>query len=850
MKLKLFLSVLFAASLLTIHAQVGIGITLPEAELDITSSTRGLLLPRVTLTSLIVEAPVINPQGGGIPTSTIVYHNGANSIAAGFYYWDGSQWVLLTTGESSDWTIIGNAGTTPGTNFIGTTDAQDFVIRTNNTEKARMTSGGDLGIGIAIPTAKAHVVQTTAVDAIAIDHSGTAGNGMDIEQTDATNASSALWLRDSGTGRVINADALNTASTANVIESDNQGLGSAVAVFQSNTGASDQAVYIEQDGTGAISRGIDTYMGATNTAIGYSLFHDGTGTGALLNLGNAANAAAGLDLRHAGTGRGFYTELTNATNASTGTTIFHDGIGNGYFTSLTNVANASTGMDLRHAGTGRGNYLDLSNATNANTGSLIFHSGTGTGNYTELSNAANASSGSSIVHAGTGIGQTIAQTGTGTGQLVTLTNVTNNGTISSLNHDGLGRGQQISLNNAANADIGLGVFHSGADGTAGYFEMSNTLATRNSVGLSVSYAGNGGGAGGGGNAGEFSHTGTNGNAVDIFLGDPSAAAGPANTTSEYVGVTVAHMATGTSPTAGLTKSAISASNNSADPTITVNNGGADDGDGMQIFTTPTANTNTTGIYTQSVNGALGTGIYAVGGDIGVVGQSNGGVSGVFAFGEVGATGAKPFTIDYPLDPENKVLRHFAIESNEVLNMYRGIAKVGSSGSIVVTLPEYFDAVNINVTYQLTPIGTGVQPYISKEQANNQFTISGAPNSKVSWTIHAQRNDPTLQYYDRKGGNYSSAVRNKKPHEIGKYYTPEAYGKDKSKSIIYNKEREKNYNERDITRKNLKVISKKEMKDGTSIENITQKKSEKEIEKSKTIEKPSKKKLSKEETTEK
>jgi len=850
MKLKLP-TILFFIGLLTSYAQVGIGITAPEAELDITSTTRGLLLPRVALTSLIVEAPVINPQGGGIPTSTLVYHNGANSIAAGFYYWDGSQWVLLTTGESSDWTIAGNAGTTPATNFIGTTDAQDFVVRTNNTEKARMTSSGDLGIGIAIPTARTHVLQTAAVDAIAVDHSGTGGNGIDVEQTDATNGSSALWLRNSGIGRVINADALNTASTANVIESDNQGLGSAVAVFQSNTGASDQAVYIEQDGTGATSRGIDTYMGATNTAIGYSLFHSGTGTGTLLNLSNTTNAAAGLDVRHAGTGRGHYMELTNVTNPSTGATIFHDGTGNGYFTSLTNAANASTGIDLRHAGIGRGHYLDLSNATNANTGSLIFHSGTGTGNYTELSNVANASAGSAVVHAGTGIGQTIAHSGTGTGQFTTLTNATGTGTISSLNHDGLGRGQQISLNNAANADIGVGVFHSGADGTAGYFEISNTLATRNSVGLSVSYVGNGGGAGGGGNAGEFSHTGTNGNAVDIFLGNPAIAPGPANTTSEYVGLTVAHMATGTSPTAGRTKSAISASNNSADPTITVSNNGTNDGDGIQVFTTPTVNTNTTGIYTQSANGALGTGIFAVGGDIGVIGQTNAGTFGVFANGgDVGATGVKSFTIDHPLDPSNKTLRHFAIESNEVLNMYRGIAKIDANGFVIVKLPEYFNTININVTYQLTPIGTGVQPYIAKEQANNQFTISGAPNTKVSWTIHAQRNDPTIKYYKSKNKNYSLDITNKKANQIGKYYTPEAYGKNKSLGMFYNLEREKNYNERDIARKNLKAISKKEMKKGIDIENITQEKSEKEIKKSENIEKPSKKKLRKEETTEK
>jgi hypothetical protein len=49
------------------------------------------------------------------------------------------------------WTITGNAGTTPGTNFIGTTDAQDLAINTNNTEKMRITSGGQLGLNTTNP---------------------------------------------------------------------------------------------------------------------------------------------------------------------------------------------------------------------------------------------------------------------------------------------------------------------------------------------------------------------------------------------------------------------------------------------------------------------------------------------------------------------------------------------------------------------------------------------------------------------------------------------------------------------------------------------------------------------------
>ena len=60
------------------------------------------------------------------------------------------------------------------------------------------------------------------------------------------------------------------------------------------------------------------------------------------------------------------------------------------------------------------------------------------------------------------------------------------------------------------------------------------------------------------------------------------------------------MATGTSPTAGLSKSAISASNNSADPTILVFNNGNEDGGAIEAFVTPnTTSATPIAIYVQS-----------------------------------------------------------------------------------------------------------------------------------------------------------------------------------------------------------------------------------------------------------
>jgi len=50
------------------------------------------------------------------------------------------------------WMLGGNAGTSPGTNFLGTTDAQPLVLRTNNAERVRVDANGLVGLGTSAPT--------------------------------------------------------------------------------------------------------------------------------------------------------------------------------------------------------------------------------------------------------------------------------------------------------------------------------------------------------------------------------------------------------------------------------------------------------------------------------------------------------------------------------------------------------------------------------------------------------------------------------------------------------------------------------------------------------------------------
>ena len=60
------------------------------------------------------------------------------------------------------WRTDGNANIDSDTHFLGTTDPADLVIKTDNTEKVRVTTDGDVGIGTASPTGTLHVEGGTA----------------------------------------------------------------------------------------------------------------------------------------------------------------------------------------------------------------------------------------------------------------------------------------------------------------------------------------------------------------------------------------------------------------------------------------------------------------------------------------------------------------------------------------------------------------------------------------------------------------------------------------------------------------------------------------------------------------
>ncbi len=73
------------------------------------------------------------------------------------------------------WSLTGNAGANPATNFLGTTDNQDLAFRTNNTERMRLDAAGRLGLGTAPATSAPLTVRGAGADSAWLQLADSAG---------------------------------------------------------------------------------------------------------------------------------------------------------------------------------------------------------------------------------------------------------------------------------------------------------------------------------------------------------------------------------------------------------------------------------------------------------------------------------------------------------------------------------------------------------------------------------------------------------------------------------------------------------------------------------------------------
>ncbi len=212
----LIIKVIFSIILLgfsNIYGQIGIQTNNPDgsAILDIVSSDKGLLIPRVTLSNdLSSPSPVSSPA-----TGLLVYNIGTNQ-QSGFYYWSGNQWLMLTPDDGS--AVEGPGSSTD--NAIARFDGTSGKIIQNSS--VILDDGGNITGVNNITTNGFTMPVNAALDKVLM--SDATGNGswqdalpLDIEEDDVAVASGINTINFQGAVDVV--DNGNNKSTVTVNES-------------------------------------------------------------------------------------------------------------------------------------------------------------------------------------------------------------------------------------------------------------------------------------------------------------------------------------------------------------------------------------------------------------------------------------------------------------------------------------------------------------------------------------------------------------------------------------------------------------------------------------------------------
>jgi hypothetical protein len=208
-------------------------------------------------------------------------------------------------------------------------------------------------------------------------------------------------------------------------------------------------------------------------------------------------------------------------------------------------------------------------------------------------------------------------------------------------------------------------------------------------------------------------------------------------------------------------------------------GDASGPDGFGIYGTNTAE-DSIAIYgidtTASSAGVVGIAPYAV--------IANGSILAGEFIGNVEVEGSLSkdsgsFKIDHPLDPANKYLYHSFVESPDMMNIYNGNVITNAQGNAVISLPDWFEALNRDFRYQLTVVGQFAQAIVSSKVANHQFAIkTDKPSVEVSWQVTGIRQDAWAN------AHRIPVEEMKSGKERGFYRHPELYNAPAEKSLTW------------------------------------------------------------------
>ena len=114
------------------------------------------------------------------------------------------------------------------------------------------------------------------------------------------------------------------------------------------------------------------------------------------------------------------------------------------------------------------------------------------------------------------------------------------------------------------------------------------------------------------------------------------------------------------------------------------------------------------------------------------------------------------------------------------NIYDGVVRLDARGEATVRLPDWFEALNRDFRYQLTPVGAPASGlFIRQEIKKSRFRIAGGtPGLKVSWQVTGIRHD-TWARANRIPVEQAKSATEKRvetPQQPGRSARAAAYGK--------------------------------------------------------------------------